>query len=328
MTGLVSIWSVFNSVLAATQRIAFDRKVNAVELEEPPIFIIGHWRSGTTLLHELLALDDRFCFPNNLDTFIPYHFLVSSGVLRPLLRLLLPPKRPMDNMSVHVDSPQEDDFAIMLMGAPTHYRRMGFPHNRNEYFRWLDFQNLDAGQQQQVESSLKYFFQALTYRHQKRLIVKSPPHTGRVAALARWFPGAKFVHISRHPYKVVPSTIRLWKIADDVHAFQQPKYSDRDLLNYVNRCQSTLYQAYFRDREGLDSNQLIEVSFESLVNDPSAVIESIYQQLELGDSNQVVDSVRDYFSQRKDHKLNRHDSSEIAEIIDQNWRPYMSNFGY
>ena len=29
-------------------------------LEEPPIFIIGHWRTGTTFLHELLMLDERF----------------------------------------------------------------------------------------------------------------------------------------------------------------------------------------------------------------------------------------------------------------------------
>ena len=37
--------------------------------------IIGHWRSGTTMLHELLILDPRHTFPNTYQCFEPLHFL-------------------------------------------------------------------------------------------------------------------------------------------------------------------------------------------------------------------------------------------------------------
>ncbi|MEM9412896.1 MAG: sulfotransferase, partial [Planctomycetota bacterium] len=189
-------------------------------------------------------------------------------------------------------------------------------------------QNLNSEQQAKVQSDLEYLFKALTLRHKKRLIVKSPPHTGRVSALAKWFPNAKFVHISRHPYKVVPSTMRLWKVADDVHAFQQTRYSDQRLFDYVNQCQEVLYRAYFRDKTFLKPNQLIEVSFEELIENPAKTIELVYSQLELGDSRQVIRSVSDYFSQRKDHKLNRHDTSGYSEQIDSHWSDYMRQFGY
>ena len=328
MTGLISFWSIGNLALSPVQNLIHGSKIVETELVEPPIFILGHWRSGTTLLHELMSLDEDLAFPTNYDAFLPYHFMVSGPLFRPLMRLLMPGKRPMDSMSMHVDSPQEDDFALLLMGAPVQYRRMGFPQHDNDYERFLDWQQLEPQELADVEYKLKFFYQALTYKYKKRLALKSPPHTGRIECLAKWFPGAKFIHISRHPHEVVPSTMRLWKLIDDVHAFQVPRYDEAELLQYVNRCHEILYRPYHQSVANLRDNQLAEVRFEDLVAKPRSTINHIYEKLELDGSDRAVESAESYFAQRKNHKRNRYDIDNLIAPINTDWSEYMERFGY
>src|SRR5687768_14204774 len=75
----VSCFSVGNSLLRLMQERVYGRKAANTPIKEPPVFIIGHWRSGTTLLHELLVLDKRHNFPTTYQCFAPGHFLVTEG---------------------------------------------------------------------------------------------------------------------------------------------------------------------------------------------------------------------------------------------------------
>ncbi len=59
----VTAASCANSVLNLAERAVFGRRVARVRLDHPPLFILGHWRSGTTLLHNLLARDPQFVAP-------------------------------------------------------------------------------------------------------------------------------------------------------------------------------------------------------------------------------------------------------------------------
>src|SRR5262245_46090095 len=45
---------------------------------QPPLFILGHWRSGTTRLHDLVTLDQRFAAPNLFQTAQPHTFLTAE----------------------------------------------------------------------------------------------------------------------------------------------------------------------------------------------------------------------------------------------------------
>ena len=118
MAILVTIFSILNSLLGVFQLIFFGRKIARTKIQDDPIFVIGHWRSGTTLLHELLVLDERHTYSDTYACFTPQHFLVSGWFLRPLLKVLLPRRRPMDNMAAGWDRPQEDEFALCNMGGP------------------------------------------------------------------------------------------------------------------------------------------------------------------------------------------------------------------
>ena len=77
MAIIVTLVSLMNSLFWLMQSALYGRKIAATDIEEDPIFVIGHWRSGTTLLHELLILDPRHTYPDTFACFAPNHF---SGV--------------------------------------------------------------------------------------------------------------------------------------------------------------------------------------------------------------------------------------------------------
>ena len=111
--------SLGNEVLRAIQLAIWGRGLRAARLEADPIVILGHWRSGTTLLHELLACDGRLCAPNTLQCGAPSHFVLSEQFARDRLGFLLPERRPMDAMRMGFDRPQEDEVALCNLGLPS-----------------------------------------------------------------------------------------------------------------------------------------------------------------------------------------------------------------
>ena len=329
MTALVGGCSLVNSALNRIQRAFYTQKLQQTNIDKPPVFIIGHWRSGTTLVHELVSLDQQFAFPSNFEAFVPEHFLLSRHVMYPLVNLLLPRKRPMDSMTINGASPQEDDFALCSYGAPTPYRRIAFANNDSS-----DYLQLDPIVQKEsadlLQRSLTHFYKSLTLRYDgKQLVLKSPPHTARIHQLTKWFPGAKFVHVSRHPHQLVSSTMRLWRLLDEIQSFQLTKYDDQWLKNYVFRCQSLMYDSYFQHRKTLAQNQLIEIQFEQLIQSPVEVLERVYERLELSEFDTAVPAIESYFQQRRNHRTNPVEiDRQLAAEIDAHWQPYADAFGY
>jgi hypothetical protein len=328
MCFMVSGCSLMNSALCRVQNLTHGKKIAQAKIE-PPIFVVGHWRSGTTLMHELLSLDSRLAFPTNFDAFIPGHLLVSRFAFYPIVKMLMPSRRPMDNMRMSVSSPQEDDFALCTLGAPTPYRRIAFPNQPNRDHLALNLSSASPELQADLHRAMDQFLRTLTVRYQSRLVLKSPPHTGRIKQLAEWFPGAKFIHVSRHPYKLVPSTMRLWRLLDSLQGFQVPKYDETKLKNYIFECKELMYSAYFDQKDSLPANQLAEVRFEDLIANPTDVMSSVYDQLELGEFDRNQGNIEGYFESRKDHKKNPFQlDSMLKADIDSNWQQYMQAFGY
>jgi hypothetical protein len=329
MTFMVGGCSLLNSTLAGVQYLTHGRRAQRVELQGPPIFVIGHWRSGTTLMHELLTADRRFAYPSNFDAFVPNHFLISRYWLYPIIRILMPSARPMDNMEMGIASPQEDDFALCAYGAPTPYRRIAFPNRPHRDHLLLNLANASESELQQLQASMERFLKLLTVRYQKPLILKSPPHTGRIEKLAEWFPGAKFIHVSRHPYDLVPSTLRLWRSLDQLMGFQLPRYDDTALKNYIFECQDLMYTAYCQQRSAIASENLCEVRFEDLLAEPITEMRRLYEHLGLGEFQAVEQEFKNYFERKKGHQKNKFSIDDGLRLeINARWPIYMQMFGY
>lgn len=328
MAFLIGCTVPFNSVMGAAQALWYGKKIAATPIEQPPVFIIGHWRSGTTYLHELLFLDERFVSPTTYQCFAPHHCLLTERLMNLFGSWLMPKQRPMDNMAAGWDRPQEDEFALLTLGAPTPYLRMAFPNDPPPCMEFLDMQGCSPGDLARFERAMVGFVKLLTMAgNGKRVLLKSPPHTGRIELLARLFPGAKFIHIVRHPFALFPSTMRLWQSLDEVQGLQMPK--GKGLEDYVFECLTRMYGGFEDQRQRLPANSIYDVRYEDLVADPAGEVRKMYERLELGPYGAVRQEIEDFAAGQKDYKTNKHNIDEaLKQKIRERWAGYCEKYGY
>ncbi|GLI60848.1 hypothetical protein VaNZ11_003060 [Volvox africanus] len=123
----LSFMAFVNTFLAFFDWLFFSRAIAAQPLHPEPVFILGHPRTGTTHLHNLLANDPRFAFATTFHAGFPSSFL-SLEPARGLLSGLLERRRPMDHMALHWDLPAEDEIAVnLLTGGDSPYLALVFP---------------------------------------------------------------------------------------------------------------------------------------------------------------------------------------------------------
>jgi hypothetical protein len=332
----VSLTAAFNSLAEPLSEARYRRQLRQRSLTEPPLFIVGHWRSGTTLLHELLMHDEQFCCPTTYQCFAPGHFLLTEGMVTSMLRWIMPAKRPMDDVATGWHRPQEDEFAMVNMGAPSPYRRMAFPLTSPPQPVALDIAALPVADRQRWETTLRRFLARLAVRDPRRPVLKSPPHTARTAVLAEMFPGARFLHIVRDPFVVFPSTVRLWRSLEDVQSFQVgPTAGDAAARiaaaeeEYVFTAFETMYAAFERDRPRLPAGSLHELRYEDLVADPVGRLAEAYAALGIGGFDRVRPALRAEAEAMKRYRTNtyRHDP-RIVDAVARRWRGYVDRYGY
>jgi omega-hydroxy-beta-dihydromenaquinone-9 sulfotransferase len=327
MAAAITCITPFNSVMGALQACVYGNRIANQPIEQPPVFIIGHWRSGTTYLHELMSLDDRFGSPTTYQCFAPKHFLLTEWLIARYMGFLIPKQRPMDNMAAGWERPQEDEFALLALNAPTPYFRIAFPNDPPPFMHFLDMQHVPPEEMKRFAAAITYFVKLITYRTGKRLLLKSPPHTGRIEVLSRLFPGAKFVHITRDPYAIFSSTKKLWESLDDVQGLQLPHH--RGLEDYIFTALEKMYGYFEPQRQNLPEHNFCQLRYEDLVKNPVERVAEIYQRLQLHDFSAVREKLAKFAGEQKDYQPNQHAfDPELKAKIRLRWSLYFEQFGY
>jgi omega-hydroxy-beta-dihydromenaquinone-9 sulfotransferase len=191
----------------------------------------------------------------------------------------------------------------------------------------LDMQGVAPDDLTRFEQALLGFARLITYRYGKRLLFKSPPHTGRLETLSRLFPGAKFIHITRDPYAVFSSTRKLWETLDDVQGLQRPRHEHLD--DYIYECFQRMYGGFEDQRSRLDPAAIVDLRYEDLVQDPVARVGQVYQRLQLGDFEPVREKLTHFVAGKKGYQTNRHDLEPgLKEDIRKRWGGYFERYGY
>jgi hypothetical protein len=234
----------------------------------------------------------------------------------------------MDDMAAGWDRPQEDEFALLTLGLPSPYRRIAFPNNPPVDLDYLDFQGVSEDDIQHWLDSLRSFLLTVSTSTGRPLIIKSPTHTGRIAWLAREFPEAKFIHITRDPRDLFPSTCRLWRSLDEVQALQKPNHEQNEA--YVVDCFQRMYTAFHQQRDQVDPCRLIDVRYEDLIADPVGTLRRIYETLRLSDFDSVQPAIEAWTeSEHQGYKRNKHQLSQDQEgMIRGAWQDYFERYGY
>lgn len=317
----------YNSIMGLLEQAIYSRKVHRTEPVKPPIFILGFWRSGTTLLHNLMTSDPQFTYPTMYETLFPAHFLLTEKLVTTITASFVPKSRPMDNMPVDWTVPQEDEMALCIDTLLSPYRLLAFPEDLERYKESLHLESLTTAQRQRWMNSLDRLVRKITVRSPRQVVLKSPSHTFRVETLLQMYPQAKFVYIYRNPFDVFNSNCHLRRTTIDENTLGKSIYKnlEEDLIElYLDGI-----QRYERSKHLIPEGALCEVRYEELAADPLPEMERIYETLQLENVDEMRRAIEPQLEKLRNYKKNRFDPDRHwAKIVYEKCRPVYDQYGY
>ena len=315
--------STFNSTVGAFERVRYGRRIRATPVP-PPVFILGHWRSGTTFLHGLLAVDERFAYPSYREAFCPRTFLTTDLPVRTFM-----PSggtRLTDNVEHDLDAPEEDAFALAALTGDAHYVGLAF-RGDPVAARFLTLAGTTIRERRRWAAALIWFYKKLTYKYDGRpLILKSPGHTCRVSTLRHIFPDAKFVFIHRNPYDVIRSSMR---VAGVWHGLDQPDL-EVAVCNGIIAQYRLVHEVFEQQAADVPDGSLHRLSFEDLEERPLAEVERVYEALDLPDFEGVRPQLRTHLAALSGYEKTSHRDlrPQLREMVATELEPYFEQWGY
>jgi omega-hydroxy-beta-dihydromenaquinone-9 sulfotransferase len=280
------------------------------------VVVLGYWRSGTTLLHELLCLDTRYTFPTTHACMNPHHFLLTEASA--LANGGSSAQRPMDEMEVRSGSPQEDEFALLSLGARSPYEALLIPTILPEALKLTDPRDLTPQDEKRWREVFLSFLAGVSARGIGRpMILKSPTHGFRVATLRELLPDVRFVLIVRDPWTSFESVVRMWRKMFEMYAIG-PIPPDDEIREAVIADRPRFEAKLASGTADLPGNRFTTITYESLIANPAEVIEQLYERLELGDFDPVREAV---IAETK----RRHGYQAKGSLPSDLWRQRISN---
>ncbi len=295
---------------------------------EDPVFVIGIHRSGTTHLHNLLALDPQFRAPRNYEVFNPLGFMtgwITTALMTPALMW----RRPMDSVQMTPLSSQEEEFALTAMGSPSPYAAFCLPREHGRHWKYVHAESFTPGEAVRWRRDYLLFLRKITWWNRKRPLLKNPANTGRIAMLRQMFPHAKFIYLVRNPDAVYRSNLHFAKQGLVVFQLQEPSdennYADEFLENY-RRVSETAE----RDLANLPTGQGVRIRFEELDDSPIETIAAIYAQLDMEFTFAFQRRLDEYVKRNADYRKNRQTPlpADQARAVRAAMGPFYAAWGY
>lgn len=323
---VITMRSAVNSLKCWREESVCDGEVQNVRVD-PPLFILGIWRSGTTHLHNLLALEPQFATPNWFDVSYPHLLLRAGAKPSAVEEFLVPRERIQDNMRFGFNMPAEDEFALCTATRKSPMLSWVFPRRADHYDRYLTLGDISPEELVEWKQGFARLVRKLAWKYRKPLVLKSPPHTARIRLLLELFPDARFIHIHRHPYAVFQSAQHLHRELVRVAALQcfEIDYDRRSVRQYKE-----LFKAYFEQRRLIPPNRLVELRFEDLERDPVGQLRMAYETLELAGFNAVQGTVQRYVDSIAAYRKNSYSELDpgIKARLALEWRQCFQEWGY
>lgn len=314
----------------------FKAQIKSYSFRADPVFILGHWRSGTTYLHHLMSQDKRFSYVSSYQAFVPETFLADPLIARTLIEKSLPQKRPMDNIKLSLQKPEEEELAMGNVCSLSYIDSFAFPRHAREIFdRSILFEGITPelhrrwgeeyvrllkiaciGMGRNVEGDLHY-----------RPLLKSPGNTARIPTLLKLFPNAKFVHIYRNPYTIFAS--KLLTCLKLIEVWQLQEVDPATVEENVFYIYEQTLERYFRDRALIPPENLIEIRYERFEQDQLNTLEKIYRQFEISDFERWKPEFETYITARSGYQKNEHTMAQnTIDKISDRWQFAIEKWGY
>ncbi len=279
---VISVSTVFHWI----DYLVMGRRIRNYSFKESPLFIIGHWRSGTTLLHNILSKDPdsgivstyHAVFPNNLK---------SHWIFKTFMRIFMPAERPGDDMKISVNLPQEEEYAMSNITDRSFYHFFYFPSNYSEYYK--DYVRFESQTEDQVDTwKLEYrklIIKALINTKGRRAVLKNPVNTGRVKLLLDVFPDADFIFMIRNPVIVYLSTKKFF--TQLFPTINLERFTEDDISKMILDIYEQMLNDYISDKKYIGENRIFEIRYEEFELNPKKTIEEIYSRFSKKDFERV-----------------------------------------
>jgi len=317
--------SSIQSPLNVLEKRYYTKHIKHHPINKPPIFILGHWRTGSTFLHNLMTQDSRFGYPTTLQTVIPALFLKYGELFRPIVEASLPETRPQDDVAMGADLPQEEEYALGNLSPFSYYNGWCFPKNMEYYNNFVDLTNIGETTLNEFKNVYMDYLKKISYAHKnKQLVLKNPSNTSRIQFLLELFPNAKFIHIARNPYHVYLSMKRNIEKEMVLYTVQNPppwEIFEQSMVKLYRR----MFNKYCAEKKFIPQGNFVEIRYEDFIMNPIQQMKKIYEELVLGEFERNKPIFEQYVdSQRKvkkavytiDESLKNHIYKELQDAIE------------
>jgi hypothetical protein len=335
--------ALVNGICFALDQIFFPG-FRRVEIHDP-IFIIGHPRSGTSLLHRIMSEDtDQFSW------FMTYELVLPSLLQRKLVRGLgaldrrwlggaidarirawedrvFARGREMHPMSL--TGPEEDEF-LMTIPFSSSTVSMIFPDLQET----AGYQSFDRRLPERKRRRVMRYYRECVRRQlylngENRIhLSKNPIFCEKVKSLIETFPGARFVVCVRSPFETMPSIAKMmkrnWRAAG---SDPETIASSLELLldNSVG-----FYLHPLDDLSELSPDRWQVVRYEDLVERPAGAVRDVYTNFGLDVTAETEERLRraenDARAYRPDHRYSLDEFGLTTEEIEKRLAPLFDRF--
>ncbi|RYD81458.1 MAG: sulfotransferase [Verrucomicrobiaceae bacterium] len=273
--GKLALKSSVHEVLVNRLRLQKDRENHpaiAGQQIQRPLIITGLPRTGTTLLHSLLALDPAHRAPLTWEVMEPSPVDYRDAPKRirraasdlAWLDWLAPTFRTVHALGAEL--PQE---CVAIMSHTFLSDQYDTMYNVPSYQAWIE--------EQDVTPAYRFHYRFLQHlqfvRGPRRWILKAPAHLYSLPELLSVYPDACFVQTHRNPMKVVASVASLTTVLRGAFSEQvDPQLAGRQTVDYW----SEALQRSMVAREELPPERIIDIHFSEIKKDPLEAVRHVY----------------------------------------------------
>ena len=245
-----------------------------------PVFIIGHWRSGTTHLTNVLSRSPAFGILSPMAVGLPAEALGLARIAAPFIEQFFPRTRLIDEIALSSDLPQEDELAMANLSTLSCNHGIYFPQRlAQEFGRGVFGDGVAAHEQRLWAHRLERYVARMTWAGGGRpLLIRNPANSARIPALRAIWPEARFLHIHRHPAEVYASSVRMFSTLVRELSLGQ---AEADITGLVRAVYPRLMAHLIRDGASLPAGACAEVGYDAFGRDPIGELARIHDELRL-----------------------------------------------
>lgn len=334
--------SALATPLRLVETVLYSPRVARVSVDHPPLFILGFARSGTTHLQNLLTRDARYGYFNTFQALTWPFSLLGRGWLQGIIEKGMEgmgeQTRPMDNVKVSMEAPQEEDLAVANATGMSFIHQLSFPQRSREMLDKYVLLSADTAADPSTgltpralrrwdREYLRVVKKITMHAQGRPLILRNTVNTARVAHLLRLFPNAKFVHIVRNPYAVYPSLLHLYRKL--LPLFQLDDYDPTAMDDLLMEAYARVMTKYLGDRELIPGGHLTEVRYEDLERDPLGELQRVYAEIELPGWEDAMPRIEGYLQTLSNYRKNRFQLDQRSQDrVRERWGFALDAWGY